>query len=103
MTSWFYTDILGITHDYKTENVGYRHFILQPTYGGSLTWAKGSYDSASGIIESAWTLADDGTFTFDSRQYIGDRKAPRKRFVDRFGRRRTYRRRQQLDPSSRLR
>lgn len=65
VTSWFYTDILGITHDYETENVGYRHFILQPTYGGSLTWAKGSYDSASGIIESAWTLADDGTFTFD--------------------------------------
>ena len=39
--------------------------MLRPTYGGSLTYAKGSYDSQSGIIESEWQLSEDGkTFTY---------------------------------------
>ena len=65
VASWLYTDILGITHGYKQENVGYQHFILQPTYGGSLTYAKGSYNSRSGEIKSEWKLSDDGKiFTY---------------------------------------
>lgn len=65
VASWLYTDILGITHDYSQENAGYRHFILQPTHGGSLTYAKGSYNSRSGEIKSEWRLSDDkSTFTY---------------------------------------
>ncbi len=61
VSSWFYTDILGITHDYELENVAYRHFVLQPTIGGTLTYAEGSFDSISGEIKSAWYLSDDGS------------------------------------------
>ncbi len=62
--SWLYSDILGITHEFDESNAGYRRFVLAPTYGGTMTHAQGSYDSVSGRIESAWTLAQDGTFTF---------------------------------------
>lgn len=64
VSAWLYTDILGISHEYADENVGYRHFVLRPTYGGSLTWARGSYDSVSGTIKSNWKLSADGTFTY---------------------------------------
>lgn len=64
--SWLYSDVLGISHDFINENAGYKHFVLSPTYGGSLTYAKGSYNSQSGLIESAWELSEDGkTFTFN--------------------------------------
>ena len=64
VASWLYSDLLGITHDYDAQNVAYKHFVLQPTYGGSLTYAKGSYNSQNGIIKSEWKLSDDGTFTY---------------------------------------
>ena len=66
VSSWLYSDVLGISHDYEEQNVGYQHFVLRPTYGGSLTYAKGSYLSQSGLIESEWKLSEDGkTFTYD--------------------------------------
>lgn len=33
---------------------GYKHFILKPTVGGSLTEAKAVYESLYGVIESSW-------------------------------------------------
>jgi alpha-L-rhamnosidase len=50
---WMYENILGINPDFHSP--GFRHFILKPIPGGTLAWAKGSYDSFSGKIESGWT------------------------------------------------
>ena len=57
---WMMAYQLGIKAD--PERPGYQHFILQPTAGGSFTYAKGSYDSAYGTICSGWT-AEDGAMT----------------------------------------
>jgi alpha-L-rhamnosidase len=48
-----YENILGIQPDYNSP--GFRHFILKPLPGGTLNWAKGSFDSFSGKIEAGWT------------------------------------------------
>ncbi|MBQ6887393.1 MAG: family 78 glycoside hydrolase catalytic domain [Lachnospiraceae bacterium] len=44
--------VLGIEAD--SQNPGFKHIILQPTIGGSLTYAKGSYKSIYGTIVSEW-------------------------------------------------
>jgi alpha-L-rhamnosidase len=49
---WMYENILGIQLD--IESPGFRHFILKPLLGGTLTWAEGSYHSISGKIEAKW-------------------------------------------------
>jgi alpha-L-rhamnosidase len=46
--------VLGIHPD--PEQPGYKHFLIKPQPGGSLTWARGSYDSVHGKIRSAWKL-----------------------------------------------
>lgn len=55
---WFYTDILGIRRD--EQQPAYKHFYLEPQVGGGLTYAKGSYDSIYGKIESAWKVTEAG-------------------------------------------
>jgi alpha-L-rhamnosidase len=57
-----YRVILGINND--DDRPGYEHFVLHPIPGGGLTWAKGSYESIRGKIESSWRT-DRGTFTED--------------------------------------
>lgn len=42
---------------------GFREFELQPVPGGSLTWAKASYRTKYGVIESAWKRNGD-SFTY---------------------------------------
>lgn len=59
---WMYRTIAGINPD--EENPGYSHFVIRPRPGGTLTWAKGSYDCIRGPIESAWKQ-EDGNFTLD--------------------------------------
>lgn len=49
---WMYRSILGINND--KDNAGYKHFIIQPVPGGSLTHAKGSYHSIAGRIGVSW-------------------------------------------------
>ena len=49
---WMYENIVGIQPD--PESPGFRHFILKPLPGGTLTWASGSYNSISGKIEAGW-------------------------------------------------
>jgi alpha-L-rhamnosidase len=49
---WMYENIIGIQPDYNSP--GFRHFILRPLPGGSITWAKGSFSSISGKIEAGW-------------------------------------------------
>lgn len=50
--------ILGIEAD--AQNPGFKHIILQPTIGGSLTYAKGSYESIYGTIVSEWEKTEEG-------------------------------------------
>jgi alpha-L-rhamnosidase len=49
---WMYENILGIQLD--PESPGFKHFLLKPLPGGSLTWAEGSYHSISGKIKVKW-------------------------------------------------
>ena len=59
---WMMRYSLGIERD--EEQPGYKHIILQPTFGGTLTYAKGHYDSVYGRISSGWAL-DGEDFTYD--------------------------------------
>lgn len=58
---WGYGYLLGIKCD--TRSPAFKHVILQPTFGGGLTHAKGGYDSMYGRIESGWAL-EGNTFTY---------------------------------------
>jgi len=49
---WFYRSLLGI----NTGGGGFEKIIIKPQPAGDLTWAKGSYNSVRGIIESEWKL-----------------------------------------------
>lgn len=55
---WFYTDILGIKSDEMSP--AFKHFVLEPKPGGSLTYASGYYESMYGTIESSWNAEEDG-------------------------------------------
>jgi alpha-L-rhamnosidase len=59
---WMYRVVLGIHPD--PEQPGYKHFLIKPRPGGSLTWARGGYDSVHGKISSAWKL-EAGKLTMD--------------------------------------
>ena len=52
---WMYRVILGINND--DARPAYEHFVIHPYPGGGLKWAKGSYDSIRGTIESRWSVA----------------------------------------------
>lgn len=52
--AWMYNYSLGIQRD--SEYPGFKHFILQPRFGGTMTFARGYYDSMYGRIEAAWEL-----------------------------------------------
>lgn len=54
---WVYSSMIGIACDENSP--AFKHFILKPTYGGSLSYAKGSYKSAYGVIESGWEIKDN--------------------------------------------
>lgn len=61
---WVFTDVLGVDHRRDHANAGYKSFTLEPKIGYGLTNASVSYESANGIIRSAWTLTNDGyTYT----------------------------------------
>jgi len=49
---WMYKSILGISPD--EQRPGCEHIIIRPRPGGSLTWAKGSYDSVRGKVSVEW-------------------------------------------------
>ena len=51
---WMYRVILGINND--DAHPAYEHFVIHPYPGGGLNWAKGSYDSIRGKIESSWSV-----------------------------------------------
>jgi alpha-L-rhamnosidase len=51
---WMYRVILGINND--DSHPAYEHFVIRPQPGGGLKWAKGSYNSIRGRIESGWSI-----------------------------------------------
>ncbi|MDR1745706.1 MAG: glycoside hydrolase family 78 protein [Tannerella sp.] len=63
VSEWMFRHILGINPDIK--HPGYEHFTLRPIPGGSLTWAKGSYNSIRGEIRSSWKL-ENGDFILEA-------------------------------------
>lgn len=56
---WMYRNIAGINPDPK--NPGYKQFTIRPHPGGKLRYAKATYDSIRGRIESAWRT-ENGVF-----------------------------------------
>ncbi len=56
---WMFGTILGI----NPGTPGYSRIILKPTPGGSLKYAKGSFDSPAGMIRSEWELSN-GVFHY---------------------------------------
>jgi alpha-L-rhamnosidase len=59
VAEWMYRHILGIHPD--IHHPGYEHFTIHPRLGGTLTWAKGSYNSIRGEIASSWKI-ENGQF-----------------------------------------
>jgi hypothetical protein len=51
---WFYGDLLGIAPD--PAGPGFERVLIRPQPVGDVTWAKGSYNSVRGKIESHWQL-----------------------------------------------
>jgi alpha-L-rhamnosidase len=55
---WMYRVILGINND--DAKPAYEHFSIRPHPDGGLTFAKGSYHSIRGKIESSWRVEGSG-------------------------------------------
>lgn len=51
---WIYKIILGITP--QEDHPGFKHFIIRPRLSGTLTWAKGHYNSIHGKIAVSWSI-----------------------------------------------
>lgn len=54
---WMYRSILGINNDPAAP--GYKHFFIEPVPGGSITYAKGTYNSIAGKIAVSWISAEN--------------------------------------------
>jgi alpha-L-rhamnosidase len=59
---WMWRNIIGLAPD--DSGPGYKRFVIHPRPGGGLTWAKGSYDSIRGRIESEWKT-ENNFFSLD--------------------------------------
>ncbi|MCM3790276.1 glycoside hydrolase family 78 protein [Domibacillus indicus] len=63
IAEWMYRYMCGITPvEYSP---GFKRFELKPQPFGRLSYAKASFESASGLIKSEWTIEKDGSLTFD--------------------------------------
>src|SRR5437763_11543190 len=58
---WLYRFLLGI--DQQPGTAGFGELLLRPHPGGSLDWARGSYESVRGTIRAGWKR-DRGRFTY---------------------------------------
>ena len=58
---WLYRFLLGI--DQEPGTAGFGRLLLRPHPGGSLDWARGSYQSVRGWIRAGWRR-DHGRFTY---------------------------------------
>lgn len=55
---WMFSHSLGIQRD--EDRPAYKHIILQPKVGGKIGYAKGSFESPYGVIESGWEKTGKG-------------------------------------------
>jgi len=53
---WLYRSVAGIETD--EQNAGYKHALIQPHIGGSLTYANGKLATIYGDIQSSWKVKD---------------------------------------------
>jgi len=60
--NWMYTTVAGINFD--EENPGYKHIIISPQPGGTLTYANAYHHSMYGKISSGWKL-EGGKLTIE--------------------------------------
>ncbi len=58
---FMYNTVLGINPDGE----GYDKILLAPVTTDKMTYANGLYDSANGLIESAWKLDTNNRYTYD--------------------------------------
>ena len=54
---WLYRYVLGI--DQQPGTAGFRRLLLRPHPGGTLRWARGSYQSVRGAISTRWQRTSD--------------------------------------------
>ena len=54
---WLYRFVLGI--ELAPDGVAFDRLVIRPHPGGSLTWAKGSYNSVRGRISTGWEYKND--------------------------------------------
>ena len=54
---WVWRHIAGIAPD--VQQPGYKHVVIHPRPGPGLDWARATYDSIQGPIETDWQLEDD--------------------------------------------
>jgi alpha-L-rhamnosidase len=59
---WMYRVLLGINP--SEQHPGFKKFIIHPLPGGTITWAKGSYNSINGMIAVDWKKAG-GVFSLE--------------------------------------
>ena len=57
ITEWFYHDLAGIQLDPSAP--GFQHVIIKPAFVSGVSWANASYNSARGLIASAWGLTNN--------------------------------------------
>jgi hypothetical protein len=62
INEWFFHDLVGI--GVEPDGAGFRKIIIKPIMVGDITWVKGSYQSVSGLISSAWKR-DKNQFMLD--------------------------------------
>ena len=64
---WVYRYMLGIERDESsTSAVAYKHFILKPSFGGTITQASGSFRSSYGKIYSGWSRSSNGSYIYQA-------------------------------------
>lgn len=64
ISEWMMSYQLGITRE--EGSAGYKSFVLQPTVGGTFSYANGSFDSNYGTIYSGWTAEDGKLATYQA-------------------------------------
>lgn len=55
-TEWFFRGVAGINPG--PDAAGFDQIVIRPEPAGTLTWAKGQYESVRGLISSSWEIAD---------------------------------------------
>ena len=56
INEWFFHDLLGIANDEM--NPGFKNFTINPAIVPDMEWAKGSFNSVSGLISVYWYKKD---------------------------------------------